>query len=81
MTLADINRLTDELLRLSPKERASIASRLLYSLDEEPSSLSVKEVEERWIDEARRRLDSYERGESKGIPAQEVLQSVERKPG
>ena len=48
----DIKTLEDEALRLGPEARATLAQKLLLSLE----SLSVAETEEAWLDEAERFL-------------------------
>lgn len=54
---------------LSLEERAELAGKLLLSLDEPSES----EVERLWLKEAERRLQEYQEGKMKGIPAEEVF--------
>ncbi len=58
----------EEALLLPPKERAEVADRLLASLDS-PASSKIAEL---WGKEAEDRLDAFERGEIKAIPARNV---------
>ena len=62
----------EEALSLPPTERAEVADRLLASL----SSLPDPRVAELWGQEAEERLDAFERGEIKALPAKEVFNSV-----
>lgn len=58
-----------EIKKLDLKDRATLAKRIVESLDE----LSEAEVEALWVEEAERRLDEMERGQVTEIPAKEVL--------
>lgn len=59
-----------EALRLTDSERASLAQRLLASLDENA------EVEEAWAAEVERRILAVERGEVQDIPIAEALATL-----
>lgn len=61
-------------LSLSVQDRASLAEKLLASLDE----LSEEEAERLWTDEAERRLREYRAGRAKGVSADEVFQKAQR---
>jgi putative addiction module component (TIGR02574 family) len=65
-----------EALSLPAAERAEIAERLLSSLDP-PSQVGIDAL---WGKEAEERLDAFDRGEIKAIPAKEVFEQVGRKP-
>ena len=65
-----------EALSLPPAERAEIAERLLSSLDPP----SQEQIDTLWGKEAEERLDAFDRGEIKAIPAKEVFERVGRKP-
>jgi len=64
-------RLIEQALDLPPDERARVAERLLSSLEPELSPVDLL-----WAQEAEDRLDAYERGEIKAIPAEEVFNSI-----
>lgn len=64
-------RLIQQALDLPPDERARVAERLLSSLEPELSPVDLL-----WAQEAEDRLDAYERGEIKVIPAEEVAKSI-----
>ena len=65
----NLEQLEAEILKLSLKERAALAKRIVQSLDE----LSESEIEALWVEEAERRLDELEQGLATEIPAEEVL--------
>jgi putative addiction module component (TIGR02574 family) len=60
--------LEKEALSLPADERASLAQKLILSLDD----LSGEELEEAWLVEADRRARELDRGEVQPIPADEV---------
>jgi putative addiction module component (TIGR02574 family) len=64
--LEDIEKAT---MQLDLEERASLAGKLLLSLDEP----SATEVERLWLDEAERRLEDFRSGKVQSIPAEEVF--------
>ncbi|MCU1263983.1 MAG: hypothetical protein JWM21_301 [Acidobacteria bacterium] len=51
------------------KEKAALARLLIEELDQSVDA----DVEQLWIDEARRRYDSYLRGELKALPGDDVM--------
>jgi putative addiction module component (TIGR02574 family) len=61
--------LESQALRLSRRERARLAQRLISSLDQEVDA----DVEELWLREAERRLGELKSGRVAGIPAQKVI--------
>ncbi|MGA2401577.1 MAG: addiction module protein [Syntrophobacteraceae bacterium] len=65
-----------EALSLPPAERAEIAERLLSSLDP-PSQEGMDQL---WGMEAENRVDAFDRGEIKAIPARQVFDQVDKKP-
>ncbi len=67
-----IEELKAEALRLTPEERAALASELLESLD----NLSDAEVEKLWVEEAIRRDAELDSGSAQVIPAPEVFASA-----
>jgi hypothetical protein len=64
-----IEELKEEILRLSPVERARLARELLASLD----SLTESEIEELWLQEAIRRDEGLDRGNAHSYAAKEVF--------
>lgn len=62
-------RLEAKVLGLPPEERARLAERLLSSLDD----ATDVDAEQRWIEEAERRLDEVSSGLVKSKPAEDVL--------
>ncbi|MGH7323955.1 MAG: addiction module protein [Candidatus Rokuibacteriota bacterium] len=61
--------LESQALRLSRRERARLAQRLISSLDQEVDA----DVEKLWLQEAERRLGELKSGKVAGIPAQKVI--------
>jgi putative addiction module component (TIGR02574 family) len=61
-------------LNLDVHDRATLAERLLASLEE----LSEEEAEHLWAEEAQRRLEEYRAGRAKVILADEVHEKAER---
>jgi len=59
-------------LKLSPRERARLAERLILSLDDEVDS----NAEKLWVREAERRLDELRAGEVKGRSAGSVFRKA-----
>ncbi len=63
-------------LALPPENRANLATQLLESLDAQAEA----GVDAAWASEVESRLRSYERGETKAIPGDEVFRALrERK--
>ena len=69
-----LEKLEDEVLSLSPQERAFLADRLLSSLDGD----ILTDVDAAWIAEAERRYQEYKEGKRSGIDAQEVFAEADR---
>ena len=64
-----------EIFTLPPLERASLAEKLLSSLDTTEQSV----IDQKWATEAEDRLKAYQRGELKVIDASEVIARLEKK--
>jgi putative addiction module component (TIGR02574 family) len=64
-----IEELEVEIKKLTLRDRAALAKRLVESLDE----LSAPEIETLWAEEAERRLDELEQGLVAESPAEDVL--------
>ena len=64
-----LKKLEAEIKKLDLKDRATLAKRLVESLDD----LSKEEIEALWAEEAERRLDELEQGLVTEIPAEEAL--------
>ena len=70
---ARAEQILNEALSLPPSERAQLAERLFSSLD-----ISQQELDRLWAEEADSRMDAYERGELKAIPANKVFKKTNR---
>lgn len=67
-----VKRILDEVNKLTPFERAEIIDLILESFDNQGD----KDIEKAWIDEARRRLESYKKGETGFSTEDEVFSSI-----
>ena len=70
-----MEKIEKEALKLPSTERASLAARLIRSLDEEEDP----DVERLWIQEAKRRYQEYKNGNTTGQPSEEVLKEIRSK--
>ena len=63
-----------EALALTPEDRAELVDGLLASLQlpRDP------EIDELWMREAEERLNAYDRGELKAVPAEEVFARIDQ---
>ena len=67
-------KVIEQALNLPAEERAAVAERLLTSLEPELSTIDLL-----WAREGEDRLDAYELGEIKAIPAEEVFNSIKNR--
>ncbi len=65
----DIDQIEAEIMRLNFNQRASLAEKLLLSLDAPTDEENLK----LWVLESERRLRDLREGKAKEIPAEEVL--------
>ena len=68
----DFKSLEKEALERPTSERAKLARQLLESLD----SLSEAELDDLWVDEAQRRAEQLDRGETDVVPGDEVARKA-----
>ena len=64
--------LESKALKLSPRERARLAQRLISSLEREVDA----DAEKLWRQEAERRLGEIKSGKVAGIPAEKVIRKA-----
>jgi putative addiction module component (TIGR02574 family) len=64
-----VKKLTEEIRKLTPEEQADLMDELLALTHREPDP----EIERAWVEEARRRLAEYERGDTTAVSAEEVM--------
>lgn len=67
-------KLIQQALGLPADERAKVAERLLSSL--EPP---VSAIDHLWAKEAEDRIEAYDRGEIKAIPAEDVFNAIKNR--
>ena len=72
---SDPTSIADEAAKLSHRERARLALRLIESLDPGKD----EDVDELWLDEAERRLERYARGETSARNIDTALSEIEKK--
>lgn len=70
MVLVTTKQIVAAALKLPPKKRAVLASRLIQSLEQE---LSPEEWEKVWGEEADRRIRELREGKVQEIPGEEVM--------
>lgn len=71
---ASSEQVLKQALALPPQERAELVDRLLATFQSPPDP----NLDALWAREAEDRLDAYERGELKTIPAAEVFDRIRR---
>jgi len=72
--MADLGDVLKNALSLEVRDRATLAERLLASLEE----ISEKEAEQLWAEEADRRLKEYRANRAQAVQAEEVHKKAER---
>mgnify|MGYP003551811298 FL=1 len=74
VNMANLGEILKSALSLEVRDRATLAERLLASLEE----ITEEEAEKLWAEEAERRLNEYRAGRAKAVPADEVHKKAER---
>ena len=64
-----VKKLSEEIRKLTAEEQAELMDELLSLTYREPDP----EIEKAWAEEAERRLEAYERGETRAVSAEEVM--------
>ncbi|MBA2705636.1 MAG: addiction module protein [Blastocatellia bacterium] len=72
---ASSEQILKDALALQPQERAELVEQLLATFQEPPDP----HIDELWAREAEDRLDAYDRGELKAVPAEEVFNRVKQR--
>ena len=70
----DLDQITQEALSLPSNARATLAERLLQSLDD----TALSEIDQAWIEEAEKRYQELMEGKVQGIPAHEVFTQIRK---
>jgi putative addiction module component (TIGR02574 family) len=63
-----------EALKLPPVERAEVVEELLTSFEFAP----CKDIDALWVKEAEERIDAYEKGELRAVPAEDVFNKINK---
>jgi putative addiction module component (TIGR02574 family) len=72
--MPDLSEVLKSALSLKLDDRATLAERLLASLDD----LDEEEAERVWAEEAQRRLEEYHAGRAASVQAQDVADKAEK---
>lgn len=72
---ASSEQILKEALALPLQERAELVEHLLATFQSPPDA----HIDELWAREAEDRLDAYDRGELKAVPAEEVFNRVKQR--
>ena len=75
-----MRKVLDEALKLSAKERAEVAGKLLRSLEAEEDEEDPAVVEAAWSEEIARRLKEMEDGTVKGLTRAEAMKIIASDP-
>lgn len=70
-----MNKIEEEALQLSSRERAQLAEHLIHSLDKEEDP----DAERLWVAEAEHRYQEYKEGNTKAKPASKVFKEARSK--
>ena len=73
-----LKEIEGQALQLTPKERGELAHRLIVSLDGEPED-SPEVIAQAWDEEIARRVADMDAGQTKWIPADEVMTKLRAK--
>ncbi|HEX9787388.1 MAG TPA: addiction module protein [Candidatus Binatia bacterium] len=71
--MSNLAEILKNAMSLDVRDRATLAERLLASLEE----LTEEEAERLWAEESQRRLEQYRAGRAKAVPAEEVHKKAE----
>lgn len=72
-----VKRLTEEIRKLPPEEQADLIDELIVLTYRKPDP----EIDKAWAEEAERRIDALERGETQTIPYEEVMARLRKRFG
>jgi putative addiction module component (TIGR02574 family) len=71
--MSNLTEILKSAMSLDVHDRATLAERLLASLEE----LTEEEAERLWAEESQRRLEQYRAGRAKAVPAEEIHEKAE----
>jgi len=72
---ANSEQVLKEALALGTQERAELVERLLATFQSPPDP----HIDELWAREAEDRLEAYDRGELKSVPAEEIFERIRQR--
>jgi Putative addiction module component len=70
--------LIEETRKLTPEEREELLVRLRLEFEDEGAEGTPEEIEAAWIEEAQRRVEEFERGETTSRPLEEVMAELRK---
>ena len=73
--MPSIDEITAEALKLPTNQQFSLVQRLLQSIEAEP----LAEVEAKWDDEIRKRIEHYRAGQVETVGGAEVFSELDKK--
>ena len=73
-----LEKIENEALQLSPKERGELIHRLIVSLESEPED-SPEAIAQAWDEEIGRRVADMEAGRTEWVPVDEVMSRLRNK--
>lgn len=76
----EMQKVLDEALKLSPRERMAIAEKLLESVESDEEDEDLDEVQTRWAEEIQRRSRELRNGTVRGLSIEEARQIVRSDP-
>lgn len=71
---AQVKQVLEKAIHLPPVERAELVEQIISSFD----FPSREKIDALWAKEAEDRIDAYDRGEIKAIPASQVFEKINR---
>jgi len=72
-----VKRLTEEIRKLPPEEQADLIDELIVLTHRQPDP----EIDKAWVEEAERRIDALDRGETRAIPHDEAMARLQKRFG
>ena len=75
---AILEKIENEALQLSPRERGELIHRLIVSLESEPED-SPEAIAQAWDEEIARRVADMEAGRTEWVPVDEVMRRLRNK--
>jgi hypothetical protein len=72
-----VKKLSEEIRKLPSEEQAELIDELIVLTYRQPNA----EIEKAWVEEAERRVDARDRGETRAIPHDEAMAHLQKRFG